>query len=110
MPELIVKTTLILQPRAPIVAIPSLFREKSIPAVPFRKETVYSALITRAVLALGSAAEHGWSSSELAAGASPAFDTSQIYLLPNQSKQLFSEGLEGPSPTLRAVTGGTGSF
>ncbi len=50
------------------------------------------------------------SSSELAAGASPAFDTSQIYLLPNQSKQLFSEGLEGPSPTLRAVTGGTGSF
>jgi hypothetical protein len=50
------------------------------------------------------------SSSELAAGASPAFDTSQIYLLPNQSKQLFSEGLEGPSPTLRAVPGGTGSF
>ncbi len=48
-------------------------------------------------------------SSELAAGASPAFDTTQIYLLPDESKQLFSEGLEGPSPTLRVVTGGTGS-
>ncbi len=48
-------------------------------------------------------------SSDLAAGVSPAFDTSQIYLLPDESKQLFSEGLEGPLPTLRAVTGGTGS-
>ena len=48
-------------------------------------------------------------SAELAAGASPAFDTTQIYLLPDESKQLFSEGLEGPVPTLRAVTGGTGS-
>src|SRR5262249_24370231 len=50
------------------------------------------------------------SSDQLAAGASPAFDTSQIYLLPDDSKQLFSEGLEGPQPTLRAVTGGTGSM
>jgi len=49
-------------------------------------------------------------SDELAAGASPAFDTSQIFLLPDDSKQLFSEGLEGPQPTLRAVTGGTGSM
>ena len=49
------------------------------------------------------------SSDQLAAGASPAFDTSQIYLVPDDSKQLFSEGLEGPQPTLRAVTGGTGS-
>lgn len=49
------------------------------------------------------------SSAELASGASPAFDTTQIYLLPDESKQLFSEGLEGPVPTLRAVTGGTGS-
>jgi hypothetical protein len=49
------------------------------------------------------------SSAELAAGASPAFDTTQIYLLPDESNQLFSEGLEGPTPTLRAVTGGTGS-
>src|SRR2546428_784121 len=32
-------------------------------------------------------------SSELAVGASPAFDTTQIYLLPDESKQLFSEGL-----------------
>ena len=38
------------------------------------------------------------SSDQLAAGASPAFDTSQIYLLPDDSKQLFSEGLEGPNP------------
>jgi len=49
------------------------------------------------------------SSSELASGASPAFDTTQIYLLPDESKQLFSEGLEGPLPTLRVVTGGTGA-
>ena len=49
------------------------------------------------------------SSEELANGASPAFDTSQIYLLPDETKQIFSEGLEGPIPTLRAVTGGTGS-
>jgi len=49
------------------------------------------------------------SSSELASGASPAFDTTQVYLLPDESKQLFSEGLEGPLPTLRVVTGGTGS-
>jgi hypothetical protein len=48
-------------------------------------------------------------SSELASGASPAFDTTQIYLLPDESKQLFSEGLEGPLPTLRVVTGGTGA-
>jgi hypothetical protein len=38
------------------------------------------------------------SSSELRSGASPAFDTTQIYLLPDESKQLFSEGLEGPLP------------
>lgn len=50
------------------------------------------------------------SAEELANGASPAFDTSQIYLVPNEAKQLFSEGLEGPAPTLRAVTGGTGSM
>lgn len=50
------------------------------------------------------------SSEELANGAAPAFDTSQIYLLPDESKQLFSEGLEGPAPTLRAVIGGTGSM
>ena len=50
------------------------------------------------------------SSEELANGEAPAFDTSQIYLLPNESKQLFSEGLEGPAPTLRAVTGGSGSM
>ena len=50
------------------------------------------------------------SSTELAGGAAPAFDTSQIYLLPDESKQLFSEGLEGPAPTLRAVVGGTGSM
>ena len=49
------------------------------------------------------------SSDQLAAGASPAFDTSQIYLLPDDSNQLFSEGLEGPQPTARAVTGGTGA-
>lgn len=49
------------------------------------------------------------SSSELSAGSSPAFDTTQIYLLPDESKQIFSEGLEGPQPTLRAVTGGTGT-
>lgn len=49
------------------------------------------------------------SSDQLAAGASPAFDTSQIYLLPDDSNQLFSEGLEGPQPTTRAVTGGTGA-
>ncbi len=47
---------------------------------------------------------------QLAAGASPAFDTSQVYLLPDDSNQLFSEGLEGPQPTLRAVTGGTGAM
>jgi hypothetical protein len=50
------------------------------------------------------------SSDELANGTAPAFDTSQIYLLPNETKQLFSEGLEGPAPTLRAVIGGTGSM
>jgi hypothetical protein len=50
------------------------------------------------------------SSQELASGASPAFDTSQIYLLPDETKQIFSEGLEGPTPTLRAVNGGTGSM
>lgn len=50
------------------------------------------------------------SSEELTSGSAPAFDTSQIYLLPDESKQLFSEGLEGPAPTLRAVTGGTGSM
>jgi hypothetical protein len=50
------------------------------------------------------------SSEELSQGAAPAFDTSQIYLLPDESKQLFSEGLEGPAPTLRAVAGGTGSM
>ena len=50
------------------------------------------------------------SSQELANGAAPAFDTSQIYLLPDGTKQLFSEGLEGAVPTLRAVTGGTGSM
>lgn len=49
-------------------------------------------------------------SAELAAGASPAFDTTQIYLLPDDSRQLFSEGLEGPQAVLRAVTGGTGAF
>lgn len=46
---------------------------------------------------------------QLAAGVSPAFDTTQIYLLPDESNQLISEGLEGPMPTLRAVIGGTGS-
>jgi hypothetical protein len=50
------------------------------------------------------------SSEDLANGASPAFDTSQIYLLPDDTRQMFSEGLEGPTPTLRAVTGGTGSL
>jgi len=50
------------------------------------------------------------SSTQLAGGASPGFDTTQIYLLPDEYKQLFSEGLEGPSATLRAVTGGTGSM
>ena len=49
------------------------------------------------------------SSSDLAGGTSPAFDTSQIYLLPDETKQLLSEGLEGPQPTVRAVTGGTGA-
>ena len=48
------------------------------------------------------------SSDDLAAGASPAFDTTQIYLLPDGSRQLFSEGLEGPQPVFRTVTGGTG--
>ena len=47
------------------------------------------------------------SSDELAAGTSPAFDTTQIYLLPDGSRQLFSEGLEGPQPVFRTVTGGT---
>lgn len=46
---------------------------------------------------------------DLAAGASPAFDTTQIYLLPDESKQIFSEGLEGPQPIFRAITGGTGA-
>lgn len=50
------------------------------------------------------------SSDDLAGGASPAFDTAQTYLLPDESEQLFSEGLEGPTPTLRAVTGGTGAM
>lgn len=50
------------------------------------------------------------SSDELAIGASPAFDTSQIYLLPDGRKQIFSEGLEGPAPTMRAVMGGTGTM
>lgn len=49
-------------------------------------------------------------SAALAEGASPAFDTAQTYLLPDESRQLFSEGLEGPAPTLRAVTGGTGAM
>jgi len=48
------------------------------------------------------------SSDELGAGASPAFDTTQIYLLPDGSRQLFSEGLEGPQPVFRTVIGGTG--
>lgn len=48
------------------------------------------------------------SSDELAGGASPAFDTTQIYLLPDGSRQLFSEGLEGPQPVFRTVVGGTG--
>lgn len=48
------------------------------------------------------------SSDQLASGASPAFDTAQIYLLPDGSRQLFSEGLEGPQPVFRTVTGGTG--
>lgn len=47
---------------------------------------------------------------DLANGVSPAFDTSQIYLLPDDSRQIVSEGLEGSAPTLRAVTGGTGSL
>lgn len=50
------------------------------------------------------------SSDDLANGASPAFDTSQIYLLPDDARQILSEGLEGAAPTLRAVTGGTGSM
>lgn len=50
------------------------------------------------------------SSEDLANGASPAFDTTQIYLLPDETKQIISEGLEGPAPTLRAVIGGTGSM
>ena len=49
------------------------------------------------------------SGSELAGGASPAFDTTQIYLLPDESKQIFSEGLEGPEAIMRAVVGGTGA-
>ena len=49
------------------------------------------------------------SSDQLAAGVTPGFDTTQIYLLPDESHQLFSEGLEGSAPTLRAVTGGTGT-
>lgn len=48
-------------------------------------------------------------SAELANGASPAFDTTQIYLLPDESRQIFSEGLEGPQAVMRAVIGGTGS-
>lgn len=48
------------------------------------------------------------SSDQLASGASPAFDTTQIYLLPDGSRQLFSEGLEGPQPVFRTITGGTG--
>ncbi len=50
------------------------------------------------------------SSDQLAGGASPAFDTTQIYLLPDNSRQLFSEGLEGPQPVFRTVTGGAGSL
>ena len=50
------------------------------------------------------------SSEQLAAGVTPGFDTTQIYLLPDEGSQLFSEGLEGSAPTLRAVTGGTGTM
>ena len=50
------------------------------------------------------------SSAELTSGTSPAFDTTQIYLLPDESKQIFSEGLEGPQPVSRGVVGGTGSM
>ena len=50
------------------------------------------------------------SSQQRAAGVTPGFDTTQIYLLPDEGNQLFSEGLEGSTPTLRAVTGGTGSM
>ncbi len=49
------------------------------------------------------------STEQLLAGASPAFFTTQTYLLPDENAQLLSEGLEGPPSTLRVVTGGTGS-
>ncbi len=39
-----------------------------------------------------------------------AVHTSQLYLLPDESKSLTSEGLEGAGVIMRAATGGTGYF
>ncbi len=39
-----------------------------------------------------------------------AVHTAQLYLLPDESKSIATEGVEGNVPLLRAVTGGTGFF
>jgi hypothetical protein len=36
--------------------------------------------------------------------------TAQLYLFPNESKSIATEGVEGNVPLLRPVTGGTGLF
>jgi hypothetical protein len=46
---------------------------------------------------------------EIAAGAQVLVNTTQLFLLDDGSR-LVSEGLEGPIPTMRAVTGGTGDL
>jgi hypothetical protein len=39
-----------------------------------------------------------------------AVHTAQLYLLPDESKSIATDGVEGNVPMLRAVTGGTGRF
>ena len=39
-----------------------------------------------------------------------AVHTAQLYLLPNESTSIATDGVEGNAPVLRAVTGGTGPF
>lgn len=39
-----------------------------------------------------------------------AVHTAQLYLLPDESKSIATEGVEGNVPVLRAIAGGTGPF
>jgi hypothetical protein len=53
---------------------------------------------------------HLISLTEILAGVSPWVATTQTYELPDDTRAITTDGVEGASPVVRAVTGGTGRF